>query len=87
MYMHTLLLLITIGVETYGTLGDKAKEFLKVCATRRAGSEERLIPQILFGYRARVAVAVQKGNGVSIDVWRSRCCYKGSVPGAAGAGG
>jgi len=79
--------IIPFAVETYGTLGDKAKDFLMLCATRRAGSEESKIPWFLNCYRARVAVAVQKGNGISLDAWRARCCYKGGVPGAAGAGG
>ena len=83
--------IIPFAVETYGTLGDKAKDFLRHCAEARAGGDEKMIPLIEHGYRARVAVAVQKGNGVSLDVWRAKCCYKppvgGGVPGAAGGGG
>jgi hypothetical protein len=82
--------IIPFAVETYGTLGDKAKDFLRVCAEARAGGEEKMIPQILHGYRARVAVAVQLGNGVSLDAWRAKCCYRSPVgggPGASGGGG
>jgi hypothetical protein len=94
--------IIPFAVETYGTLGDKAKDFLRNCAEASAGGEEKMIPQILHGYRARVALARAVGPLYSrpegqrrlprrLARRRARCCYQppagGGVPGAAGGGG
>ena len=74
--------IIPFSIEAYGVLGNKAKEFLRAVAKFKTGDDKGAYSSILRFYRARIAVAVQRGNVIAINRWRARC---GAAAAAVGA--
>ena len=75
---------IPFSLETYGAMGEAAKEFLRTLARNKAGGNNVIYAQLVGFYRSRIAVAVQRGNLVAINRWRTASL---GGPPAAGGGG
>jgi len=74
--------IIPFAIETYGVFGEKAKQLIRALAKVKAGENNRAVyAQYVRNYRARIGVAVQRGNGVAINRWRAW------MAAAAGGGG
>ena len=73
--------IIPFSIEAYGVLGNKAKTFLQALAKFKTGGDTKgTYSKIVRFYRARIAVAVQRGNVIVINRWRAR--YGAAAAGA-----
>ena len=60
------------ALETLGFIGASASELLGMFARHKAGGNDILYGMIVRYYRARIAVAIQRGNFNMINKWRLR---------------
>ena len=57
------------AIETFGVMGEAAKNFLRSAAKNKAGDNKVAYAQLVSFYRSRIAVAVQRGNVIAINRW------------------
>ena len=66
--------IIPFAAESFGVLGAKANAFLRFLAKNKHGEHNKAgYAQFIAYSRARIAVAVQRGNALLIDRWRAEC--------------
>jgi len=63
------------SIETYGVMGEIAKDLLRKLAKNKAGDDKVAYARNVSYYRSRIAVAVQRGNHLIVDRW-----LRGRVP-------
>ena len=78
--------IIPFALETYGNMGEAAKNFVRSAAKNKAGDNKVAYAQLVNFYRSRIAVAVQRGNLIAINRWlyRRRTAAQGSAGGGSG---
>ena len=77
--------MIPFAIETYGVMGEAAKNFLRSAAKNKAGDNKAAYAQMVNFYRSRIAVAVQRGNLIAINRWLYG--RRTAAQGPAGGGG
>ena len=65
---------LTLAFETGGLLGEDAKKLLRALAKAKTGG----LPGAQYGYwyrtfRARISVAIQRGNATAVHIWNKYC--------------
>jgi hypothetical protein len=76
--------IIPFAIETFGVMGAVAQKFLRTAARNKAGDDKIAYAQLISFYRARIAVAVQRGNALAINNWLNRrAAVLGSVVGSS----
>ena len=64
--------IIPFAIETYGVMGVKAAGLLRFVALKKYGGiKGTAYAQFIAHHRTRIAVAVQRGNAVTIARWRA----------------